>query len=284
MIYKKDANFPYPVLTNTTTTYSNPYFTVDIALEENTNHYRFVLDYEISSAFIQECIRTQKADVVFIVQSKDTRFVKLSPNQRTVDIEKSRISLNKRTSIQLQIQTNEAITFAENDDLAAFYDPFKSEIELQKNQTLGFSNVVVFEGSIQNPLVLFEKKLDESLTSDIKVELGTETIIIHYKKADYQFNGMRHSRDFNTPFLYMGLQKALQQFIVVHSKEDEDSVELLDCEIPENGLDFKLYNLMRKKMVTELSNENIDEVIALISEKMIEKYSLAVRELDRDGD
>lgn len=283
MIYKKEANFPYPVLTNTTSTYVNPYFSLDVSLEENTNAYRFKLDYEISSPFIQELIRQHKATVIFIIQSKDTRFVKLTPNQQYVDIEKSRISLNKRTSIQLQIQTTEAITFALNEDLTAFYTPFKEDIQLAQNKLLGYSNVVIFEGSIQQPLVLFEKKLDEQLTSDIKIELGTETIIIHYKKADFQFNGMRNGRNFNTPYLYLGLQKALQHFVSEHGR-DEEAVDLTQMDVPESGLDYKLYNLMTKKMITEISTENIDEVIALISERLIEKYSVAVRELDQNGD
>lgn len=283
MIYKKDANFPYPVLTNTTSTYVNPYFTLDVNLEENTNAYRFILQYEISSPFIQELIRQHKAAVIFIIQSKDTRFVRLAPNQSYVDIDKSRISLNKRTTIQLQIQTTEDITFADNEDLTAFYDPFKADILLSSNRLLGYSSVVVFEGSIQQPLVLFEKKLDENLSSDIKIELGTETIIIHYKKADFQFNGLRNSRDFNMPYLYLGMQKALQNFVNEYGR-DEGAVDLTQIDVPESGLDYKLYNLMTKKMVTEITTENIDEVIALISEKLIEKYSTAVRELDQNGD
>ena len=283
MIYKKDANFPYPILTNTTSTYMNPYFSLDVSLEENTSAYRFLLDYEVSSTFINNLIQSNQATVIFIIQSKDTRFVKLRSNQSYVDIEKSRISLNKRTSIQLQIQTNEDIDFTNNDDLTSFYEPFKNEVMLSKNKLLGFSNVVIFEGSIQQPLVLFEKKLDENLTSDIKVELGTETIILHYKKTEFQFNGMRNSRNFNTPYLYIGLQKALQNFVNEYGR-DEGTVDLTQCEIPETGLDYKLYNLMVKKMVTEISTENIDEIISLISEKMIEKYSMAVRELDQNGD
>ena len=35
MIYKKDANFPYPLLTNTSSSYSNANFILDIELEEN---------------------------------------------------------------------------------------------------------------------------------------------------------------------------------------------------------------------------------------------------------
>ena len=45
MIYKKDANFPYPILTNTSNSYDNCSFILDINLEENTNEYIF----EISS-------------------------------------------------------------------------------------------------------------------------------------------------------------------------------------------------------------------------------------------
>ena len=94
---------------------------------------------------------------------------------------------------------------------------------------------------------------------------------------------MRNSRDFNTPYLYIGLQKALQNFVNEYGR-DEGAVDLTQIDIPESGLDYKLYNLMTKKMITEVSNENIDEVIGLISEKMIEKYSTAVRELDQIGD
>lgn len=283
MIYKKDANFPYPILTNTTSTYMEPKFLVDIDLEENTSAYRFKLDYEISSVFIRELIEMQQATVIFIIQSKDTRFVKLAPNQTFVDVEKSRISLSKRTSIQLQIQTNKEVTFEQNTDLTAFYAPFKNEVILSENKLLGFSNVVIFDGSIPNPLILFEKKLNEQLTSDIKIELGAETIIIHYRKEEYQFNGLHNGRDFNTPYLYAGLQKALHQFIVEYG-HGEDFVELAQIDMPENPLYFKIYNLMVKKMISEISYETIDEVISLISQKLIEKYAVAVKELDRDGD
>ena len=49
MIYKKDANFPYPLLTNTSSSYSNANFILDIELEENTQGYRFTIDYDIDS-------------------------------------------------------------------------------------------------------------------------------------------------------------------------------------------------------------------------------------------
>ena len=40
---------------------------------------------------------------------------------------------------------------------------------------------------------------------------------------------------------------------------------------------------MRKKKISELNIENIDEVIYSISDKMLEKYTAAVRRLYSDG-
>ncbi|MEF2093288.1 hypothetical protein V3595_01255 [Bacillus sp. CFBP9009] len=283
MIYKKDANFPYPVLTNTSTSYENSSFLLDVKLEENTNDYRFEIEYEISSAFIKELIETGDAVPILIIQSKDNKFYRLEQNQKAIEVPKKRVSLSKRTSIQLHIQSTKKINFSENGDLSSFYDAFKDEIIVPKNSLLGFSKIVVFEGSIQKPLVLFEKKLDENLSSDIKVELGPETIIIHYRKEEFQFNGVGSSQAFNNPYIYTGLRTALQRFISQYSEQGEDCVDLTQITQPENLLDFKLYQLMTKKMIDEISIDNIDEVISLISDKIIEKYAGAVKGLINHG-
>lgn len=81
----------------------------------------------------------------------------------------------------------------------------------------------------------------------------------------------------------MGLQKALFQFIKNNSRNGEEEVDLESIDPPENGLDFKLYNLMKKKMITEVNIDNMDEVIYAISDKVIEKYCAAVRRLYSDG-
>ncbi|MFJ7362837.1 hypothetical protein ACIROD_08610 [Peribacillus sp. NPDC101481] len=283
MIYKKDANFPYPVLTNTSTSYENSSFLLDVKLEENTNDYRFEIEYEISSAFIKELIAKGDAVPILIIQSKDNKFYRLEQNQKAIEVPKKRVSLSKRTSIQLHIQSTKEINFSENGDLSSFYDAFKDEIIVPKNSLLGFSKIVVFEGSIQKPLVLFEKKLDENLSSDIKVELGPETIIIHYRKEEFQFNGVGSSQAFNNPYIYTGLRTALQRFISQYSEQGEDYVDLTQITQPENLLDFKLYQLMTKKMIDEISIDNIDEVISLISDKIIEKYAGAVKGLINHG-
>lgn len=282
MIYKKDANFPYPILTNTSNSYYNCSFILDINLEENTNEYIFEIKYDITSPFIEKLLKNGQATLVLIIQSKDNKFFNIEYGQKTKSISKSRISLSKRTTIQLFIQSNEEINFKNNYDLSSFYEEFKDEIYVPKNSILGFSNSVVFDGSTNKPLELFEKKVNPNLKSDVKIELSSETIIINYKNESLQFTDLPQSSTFNNPYVYMGLQKALYRFIVNNS-EDHESVDLEEIEPPNDGLDFKLYNLMRKKKISELNIENIDEVIYSISDKMLEKYTAAVRRLYSDG-
>lgn len=282
MIYKKDANFPYPVLTNKSTSYGNSHFDLDVSLEENVNNYRLNIEYYIDSDFINELLIDGQAQLVLVIQSKDNKFFNLELGEKYKEISKSRISLNKRTTIQLLIQAKKDISFENNHDLSTFYDEFKAEIKVPKNSILGFSNTVIFDGSTVKPLELFEKKLDTTLKSDIKIELGNETIIINYKNENLQFIDSAKSSTLNNPYIYMGLQKALYRFILNNGKETEE-VDLDEIDPPENGLDFKLYNLMKKKMVKEINMDNIDEVIYLISDKIIEKYTAAVRGMYQDG-
>ena len=61
MIYKKDANFPYPLLTNTSSSYDNCNFVLDIELKENTQNYRFEINYEIDSVFIDNLLKEKQA-------------------------------------------------------------------------------------------------------------------------------------------------------------------------------------------------------------------------------
>lgn len=246
MIYKKDVNFPYPLLTNTSTSYDSSDFIFEVELQENARSYHFIINYEISSDFITRLLVRGQAQLVLVIQSKDNKFYKLLPTQKSVEIAKSRISLSKRTTLQLHLLSKEEISFAENGDLNEFYNLFRDEIVVPKNSILGFSNIVVFEGSLAKPLDLFEKKLDPELRSDIKIELGSETIIIHYKHENLQFNDLPMSNRLNNPFIYMGLQKALHRFIVIHG-EGEEFVDLQEIDVPSDELDLKLYNLMKKR-------------------------------------
>ena len=282
MIYKKDVNFPYPILTNTSNSYETSEFRLNVELDENTNNYRFKIDYEITSPFICTLLEEGQAQLILVIQSKDNKFFNLNHDEKIKEIPKSRISLSKRTTIQLLIKANEEISFKDNFDLNSFYEDFKDEIVVPKNSILGFSDLVIFDGSNSKPLDLFEKKVNPNLKSDIKIELGSETIIINYKNESLQFIDSPQSGTLNNPYVYMGLQKALFKFIVNNS-EDGEEVDLDDIDAPEDGLDFKLYNLMKKKMISEVSLDNMDEVIYAISDKIIEKYTTAVRRLYSDG-
>lgn len=281
MIYRKDANFPYPVLSNTSVGYDPNYFNLDVDVKEDVDHYYFNLNYEIDSEFIQRLLETGNAQLILIIQTKDNKFYRLQSGQTDVAIKKSRISLKNRTSIQLHIQALGDINFADNGDLNSFYLQFKDQMYVKKYSLLGYSNVVVFDGSIKKPFELFERKLDENLNSDIKLELGQETIIIHYRNPDFQFNDLPKSNALNNAYVYAGLSKALQAFIANNS--DDGDIDLEDLEEPRGSLDLKLYNLMKAKQVTELNTDNIDEVIYIISDRIIERYTSAVRGLEANG-
>lgn len=158
MIYRKDANFPYPVLSNTSHSYEAGGFDLDVNVSENVDCFHFDFTYEIDSEFIISLLKRRKAQLILIIQSKDNKFFRLEPGQRNVRIHKSRISLNKRTSIQLHIQALQDVNFADNNDLAEFYIQFKEELNVPKFSLLGYSNVIVFDGSITKPFDLFEKR------------------------------------------------------------------------------------------------------------------------------
>lgn len=281
MIYKKDANFPYPLLTNTSTSYKKCNFILDVNLEENIYNYRFEIEYDIDSEFITQLLDNGQAHLILVIQSKDNKFYELNFGDKFIEISKSRISVSERTTIQLLVQSKEKISFKENNDLSSFYEEFKESIIIPKNSILGFSNTVIFEGSYTKPLDLFEKKVNPNIKSDIKIELGIETIIINYKSEEFQFNDSPMSTTLNNTYVYMGLQKALYRFIVNYS-EDGETVDLEDMDTPIDNLDFKLYNLMKKKMIYELSIENMDEVIYSISDRILEKYTATVRRLYND--
>lgn len=278
MIYKKDANFPYPLITDKDDSgYNDLYFNIDVNLEENSEDYRFEVEKEIESSFIERQLKEQKAELIFIIQAKDNKFFNMNIDDRFISIPKSRLSLSKRTSIQLIIKSKEDISFEFNDDLNGFYNSFKKDIVVPKNSILGFSNILTFDGSIEKPLELFEKKVDPSLKSDIEIYLSSETIVIKYKNDSFQFSDSPQSKTLNNTYVYMGLQKALFKFIVDNG--EDGYVDLNSIAPPENGLDLKLYNLMRKKMIDEVNFENIDSVIYLISDKIIEKFMNTVRGL-----
>ena len=281
MIYTKKANFPYPILMNFTDDYSDPEFEFDVTIRDGTDQYTLDIEWKISSDFIKGLLYAGKASLILIIKSKDNQFHNLGHQKKAqVLIPKNKLCINAKTVMQLMIQTNEDVSFRDNNDINSFYDELKNGIVVEAGNTLGFSNTVIFDGSENKPFDLFEKRIDKDIKSDVEIRLGSETIMIVYKTEDYQFVGFQESKELNYPYIYLGLQKALIAFILhINPESPEEAVAIDEMEPPENQLERKLYLLMRAKGIAELSMNNLDEVIYRISDNLLLKYHNAVRGL-----
>ena len=281
MIFSKNAIFPYPVLKNELDDYTENIFNLEVDLKDNTNEFIFEITYEIGSDYIKNLIDTKKAALFLVIRAKDNKFFRVENNSK-VSIPKNRISLDNRTSIQLIIRAEEQIDFHDNNDLTDFYTGIKAKISIDKHCLLGLSNVVIFDGSMRKPFDIFEKRISSDLNSDIKIEVGSETIIIEYKHEDYQFVTSPNSSILNYPYIYMGMQKALMNMITEKS-EDGESLDFTDMEMPEEPLYAKLYNLLKSKGIDGVDIKNIDEVIYKSSDRILEKFSNVIKGLNENG-
>lgn len=278
MIYKKDVNFPYPVLTNSCNSYKNCYFDLDVKLSENRDVYDIGLDYTIGSSFINELLTSNRAKLFLIIQSIDNKFFEINLGEKNKIINKNRLSLNKRTQIQLMVKAYDEVSFKTNNEICGLYEELKDEIIVPKNSVLAFSNVVTFDESSRKGLELFEKRVDPNIKSEIKIDLTSEAIIITYKKEEMMFNDVLGDNSLNNLYIYMGLQRALYEFILNNRiNEDEYEVIISEIEEPDLEIDLKLYRLMKNKMIDELNKDNIDEVIYLISDGIVERFTNSVR-------
>lgn len=279
MIYTKKANFPYPVLMNFSDDYQDPEFSLDVMIKDNTDDFLIEVAWDISFDYIYELLKTGKANLYLIIKSKDNQFFKLQPKKKTQQsIPKRKLCIHARTTMQLMVQAAETLEFSDNNDLNTFYDAIKEEIQVKAGNVLAFSNTVIFDGEQNKPYDLFEKQIDSDINSDVEIRLGAETILVVYKNEQYQFAEVQNSKELNYPYLYLGLQKALISFLM-HANPDnpDEGVDVEEMEPPENALESKLYSLMQSKNISELSMENIDEVIYKISDNLIMKYHNAVR-------
>lgn len=276
MIYgSKNANFTYPVLSNDTHDYRDPAFILDVEVQAVQDDFYVDFEVNLSSSFLKQKIKDGVASYYLVVQGKDNRLILLQVGQTQVVIPKKRLNI-KNAKIQLFVKAEADIPFSANQDLTDFYAPHKETLIIPKGAMLGYSNQVIFQKSENDPFDVFEKKVNPTLKSDIKITLTEETILISYKKEELQYLDLPRSHELNYHYVYMGLQRALIQFIRQHGGE-EDSVELEELVMPESLLDKKLYELMKRKKVESLNMDNIDEVIYKISRNIIEKHMKAIR-------
>ena len=145
-----------------------------------------------------------------------------------------------------------------------------------KNSILGFSNIITLN-VIKKPQELFEKKIDPNLKGPFEIELSNETIILKFKNENYQFVDIPNNRDLNNAYIREGLGRAVINFVI--NNGEDNVVEINEIDPPEVELDFKLYNLMKSRNVKEVGLENIDEVVNIIGNNIIQKFTDAVRGL-----
>lgn len=281
MIYTRKTNFSYPIFMNVSNDYCKAEFDFDVNLTDNSEEYIFYIEYKISSKFLNNLLKRGLAKIYLIVKSRDNQYHELGDN-KTVVIKKNRLSLEKsKTVLQLMIQADEKIPFAENTELNEFYSEYKDQIFVEPGMALGFSDIITFDGSQRKPFELFERKLDPDIKGNIEIQLTDETIVIVYRNEETRFYDFGRSKELNAAYLYIGLQKALVQFISNYISKEASMEEGVRLDMiagnTVNALDFKLYNLMVAKNIEEVSLNNMDEVIYLITNNMMDNFVSTVR-------
>ena len=127
----------------------------------------------------------------------------------------------------------------------------------------------------------FKTSVNENLDCEFKVEIDSEFINLIFKDESFRFLDLPYHRNLNNLYIRLGLERALIYFInnyIEANNTIEDGVILENIETNSN-LDFKLHSLLISKGISELSLDNIDEVISLISDNLIQKNCSAIRRL-----
>lgn len=282
MIYNKDAVFPYPVSSRTSQSYQESYFTFDVNVtDENEDTYEFSLEYDISSPFLVKLLEDNQATLILIIQSGDNYFERLSFGQKKVILRKNRLSLSKRTKLQLHIQSLNEVSFSSAHDLSSFYSEYQEQITVKKYSLLAYSDEVVFESSEIKPIEMFEQSIRADLPVPFKVELTGEIIRLVFRDRETSLEDASIKKNMRNMYYYIGLNRALTEFIEANINDDEFlALETID---PEKGLHRKLKELMLSKGITEIDPENLDEVIQKMSDNIIGKYANGIKEMAENG-
>lgn len=281
MIYSRPTNFSYPILTNTQTDYKENIFTFDIDVKDNLYNYIFDITYDVKSSFLNEQLSNGSAELILVISSTDNLLYNIDYSNPIVEIKKSRLNLNKNTKVQLFIRSVTEINFYNNNDLNDFYNQYKDSIIVPKYMLLAISELILFSGESVNSYEFFKTSVNENLDCEFKIEIDSEFINLIFKDESFRFLDLPYHRNLNNLYIRLGLERALIYFInnyIEANNTIEDGVILENIETNSN-LDFKLHSLLISKGISELSLDNIDEVISLISDNLIQKNCSAIRRL-----
>lgn len=281
MTYDKEVSFPYPILSFLTKDYKDNNFRLSLSPLENNDYFEFSIDYNLPSEFINSLIVQKIARIYLLIDTKDAKFYEVNMFDKTVKIPRSRITLNSRSYFQLAVVSNSVITFDNNDDLDEIYNEYRKKIQIQKNQILALSNLERFDGEIKKPFELFKSQVEPTLKTAIKIDIENEFIVIKLRDDSLKYNSFLRRKELNYHYVYMGLQKALMEYLRI---ENKDIIILDEIEEPTDPLFRKLNRFLKVKRIKKYGSDDIDDVIHAISDRIIEKHYQVIKELnDREN-
>lgn len=285
MIYNKDAAFSYPVLTNSNNSYINSGFDFSINnIIDNYDTYELTLQYDIESSFVRSLIENKLATLILIVQSDDNLFFELDNNQKVVSIAKSRITFKEKVRAQVHIQSKEKILFDTCTELNQFYSSIKNRISISQNCLVGYSNVSTIRNTGREGVALFEKTVDPKMDMEFSVQLSNKSIILKFKEDRHLLKTTARSRDIMNIYLYNGLQRALNQFVSENVEDDEEGLYLEDIDDTSlNDLHYKIYQLLNRRGVIEISYDDIDKLVQKLAPNIIDKFTYSIERLNENG-
>lgn len=286
MIYTKPTNFSYPILNNLQDDYLDKNFYIDIKTDyKDGRNYQFRINIDLASEFLLNQIKENKAKMLLIISSVDSRYYEVDIDDPLVKVADNRVYLKDNTKFQAIIMSKDNINFKNNDDLHPFYDEFKSDINVGPGKLLAFSNYYTFSGNLEEAVEVFKETINPDLSVPIDIKLDSNFITLVFKDSNIGFKNSQDGRDLKNMYLYAGLQKSLLNLISknLNMDNDYDTYKSLEDGIAVerinngNALDMKLKHLLQDKGFEYIYLDNIDEAVQKIAEGIIEKYVEAVR-------
>lgn len=140
----RTKSFPYPVIADGNTSYSNSKFTSDVTIEKNGYNLNFILQYSLNNEELNELIKSQKAVIVHHIECVQTcyRYAVITDDENTIyTIHQSK--LNGTVQISTVIVANENLTGYKNSDFSSDYKGFSFDIK--KGCLLAIGNCIEIE-------------------------------------------------------------------------------------------------------------------------------------------
>jgi hypothetical protein len=272
MIFKKDVSFPYPILAPFNEDYPECEFDLDVNFEliENDTLFRFQVSPTLNSEFLNGLIKNKKAKYKLIISSHDSKIFDFDESIGSVDIPRNRISLKRKTQIQMALVATEEINFKDNNDLDNYYQSLKNNVNIQKDHLLALSEVINFNGELTKPFVLFKYEINPELESEIEFSMVGEFINIHLREKEFKYLNAHQ----NYHYVYMGLQKALAQ-LIFDNAGGESSLRI-DSFTGSSPLQEKLRIYLEAKNIDEISLESLERAIDKMTDKIMFKHNKSI--------